>query len=119
MQTKNQTLNITDLSIDQLILWNDNPRINPVETEKDAILQLFQKDPSGMYNLIKDICENSLLSANNLLVSPETNGMFLVIEGNRRISAIKCILNPNILKNTPFEKYIKKIANLNKKILIF
>lgn len=117
MQLNNKTSEITELSIENLVLWTDNPRIVSVETEKDAILQLFQKDAPGMFNLIKDICENGLLSANNLLVSPVPNGKFLVIEGNRRISALKCILDPDILKDTPFETYSKKILKLNKENL--
>ena len=107
---------IINLAINNLDIWIENPRIEKSENENDAILKIYHKLKSKMVNLTEDISKNGLLNANNILVVEDSNkkGHYTVIEGNRRISAIKTILNPEILYGTP---YYEKIKTLDKTIV--
>lgn len=108
-----------NISLDSLEVWNDNPRIVTKNSEEDAIVSIFKSDSRGMYNLCKDICDNWLSPANNLLVYFDKKiNKYIVIEGNRRISALKCILNPTLLTGHLDEGYIKKLSKLNKSKII-
>lgn len=100
-------------------MWSLNPRIaeiksednklylNSINDEKTLINTILNKDIEKFKNLAIDISENGLISANNILISPNEDNSYTVIEGNRRIACIKCIKNPKLI----YDKNIQEIFN--------
>lgn len=105
-----------ELQIDEIEIWTDNPRIGTVMSEHDAINTLIEVvSEKKMLNLANDICSKGLSPA-ELPVVVYKNGKYLVYDGNRRFTVIKCILNPEIIEDdfcrSEFEKLNKNHASL-------
>lgn len=90
----------TPRSIEQLRLWNENPRLNP--EEKHITLADFTEDfiaddneKKHFFNLLKSIAEE-YVPADPIIVwkDPESQ-KFYVAEGNRRVLALKLLNDPN------------------------
>ena len=102
------------LNLEELIVWSDNPRQGPQENEDiseiEAINILIEVvGPEKMYNLIADIFGFKGLLGNVNPVVVLTDEKYLVYDGNRRISALKILRNPDIVED---EQLRQKIYNL-------
>lgn len=90
----------TPRSIDQLRLWNENPRLNP--DEKHITLADFTEDliadeneKKHFFNLLKSIA-TEYIPADPIVVWKDVESQkFYVAEGNRRILALKLLNDPN------------------------
>ena len=100
---------ITD--IDNLLLSLENPRLDESNNQSEAIDKMVENQGNKIYALAKDIATNGLNPIEDIAVIKREDGKFTVREGNRRITAIKLINNPSILKN-------KNASLLNKFIRI-
>lgn len=91
---------VENLSPDHLELDIENPRfgIRKVGSEEEAIEVLFKQ--SDLRELWYSIAENGFLQFETLVaLRPKNAGeKYVVIEGNRRLAAVKTLLNPDILK---------------------
>lgn len=109
---------VSEVKVVDLVLWSNNPRyMDEIFDEKEIIKALFTKDNTTLekqYLLAKDIIENGLVQADLPIVVPiENEDKYTVYEGNRRIAAIKSIINPSLLD---FDKStMKKFENLKEK----
>ena len=87
------------VDIDRLIPDPENPRIPVQESALDTILALVKEDKDGLFTLARDIVEMKGVNPAELLsVTPLSNDMFVVREGNRRIAARRLLRNPEQLK---------------------
>lgn len=89
------------IPIDKLHLHLSNPRCLFTLSEDDALYELFvdqggNQRSNKLLALARNIAENGLNPTDLVMVKPAENG-FTVREGNRRVAAIKCSLNPNII----------------------
>lgn len=100
---------ITD--IDNLLLSLENPCLDESNNQSEAIDKMVENQGNKIYALAKDIATNGLNPIEDIAVIKREDGKFTVREGNRRITAIKLINNPSILKN-------KNASLLNKFIRI-
>jgi hypothetical protein len=86
--------------IELLCLDLDNPRLQtgsdlPANSEDEVIESLVQI--AALDELVTSICTNTYLNLEPLIVIGDKNsGPFKVLEGNRRLAAIKLILNPEL-----------------------
>lgn len=107
------------LSIDNILLSLDNPRLDESFDQINVIKKMIENQGSKLFELAKDISQNGLSPIEDIAVTPSDNGQFVVHEGNRRITAIKLLNNPEILKNLDQSLY-NKFSHLsnekNKKI---
>lgn len=107
------------LSIDNILLSLDNPRLDESFDQINVIKKMIENQGSKLFELAKDISQNGLSPIEDIAVTPSDNGQFVVHEGNRRITAIKLLNNPEILKNLDQALY-NKFSHLsneeNKKI---
>ena len=94
--------NIFSVSPEQLVLDKDNPRLLPEEysgqdmaTDEDVIKALAQYD---LEELLQSIAQNGYLNIEPLYVVPEAGGKYKVLEGNRRLAAIKLFRDPVLAK---------------------
>lgn len=90
------------MEIDKLLIWSENPRhIEATENMKfseNEVINILVNTVGYryMYNLAEDIFYKGLMG-NILPVVVADKDKYLVYDGNRRISAIKILLNPSIL----------------------
>jgi hypothetical protein len=100
---------IIDLA--ELVVNPENYRFDPVETQSDAIDLMLEERGNEIFNLAKHIIENGLDEAKNLRVTEIKKDLYKILEGNRRITALKCLHNPSLIKN---ESLRNKFINLSK-----
>ena len=87
-------------SIDNIHLWNENPRLNP--DEKHITLADFaeditddENDRHNFLDLVKSISVNGFIPADPIVVWKDpASSRFYVAEGNRRILALKLLREP-------------------------
>ena len=99
------------VEIENILLDNQNPRLKTIhEQEIECLKEILEKSEEKLLNLIIDIAEKGLNPFENIGVLKLKN-KFLVLEGNRRICALKILNNKNLVKNIN-PKFYKKISNL-------
>lgn len=86
-------------SVDQLKLWNENPRLNPMEehrTLKDFAEDLTtdQSDKQALFDLAKSIVDKGFLQFEPIVVWQGDDNRFYVAEGNRRVLVLKLLRHP-------------------------
>ncbi len=92
------------ISIDRLILDPQNPRLpKSMFNKSEAEIINFLLTDASLVELMLAIGKNGFFEGEQLLVIPQGDN-YLVIEGNRRLSAVKLLNNKDLAK-----KYIGKI----------
>lgn len=86
-------------SVDQLKLWTNNPRLDPLEnyiTVADFADELVRAktDRDDFVKLVRSIAVNGFLSFEPVIVWQDDKGKFVVAEGNRRVLVLKLLRNP-------------------------
>lgn len=104
---KTQTVKITNL-----LLSVENPRFEKVESQREAIDIMVGEQRDKLINLAKDIVEAGINPGELTFVTPEKDNMFKVLEGNRRVAALKLLNSPELLKDKhkSFTKKVKVIS---------
>ncbi|MBO7195164.1 MAG: ParB N-terminal domain-containing protein [Alistipes sp.] len=86
-------------SVDQLRLWNNNPRLNPDEkhisiSDFAEDLTADQSDKQALFDLAKSIVDRGFLGFDPIVVWQDENEKFYVAEGNRRVLVLKLLRHP-------------------------
>ena len=104
----------TPRSIEQLKLWNENPRLNP--EEKHITLADFTEDliadeneKKHFFDLLKSIAVEYIPADPIIVWKDEVSQKFYVAEGNRRILALKLLNDPNKAPKS-IRAYIRNLA---------
>lgn len=102
-------VNIKKIGLSELNLNPDNFRYEPASSQREAIDIMIKKE-KGLFALAKDILENGLNPNDKIAVvyAGTEEESPTVLEGNRRVLAMKLLDNPNL---------IEKNENLKKKFL--
>lgn len=93
-----------------------NPRLpNGVPAQADAQRMLWASDSDKMLELAEDIVENGLSPAESLMVMNEPVGskQYTVLEGNRRLSALKSLRDPDELSTAISTAQLKRLKKLS------
>ena len=95
------------ISLDKLYIWTDNPRIPTVYEEREAITLIYSViGAHRMINLMKDIV-NVGLQINESIIVVEKSGLYYVYDGNRRVSAIKTLMFPELIDDENTRKKVE------------
>jgi hypothetical protein len=100
-----------EIALESLLLDPGNPRHDPVTGQREAI-DAFLKDRTESQQLLrlaKDIAENGPSPIDLVMVVAE-NGTFVVVEGNRRVLAMKLLKHPALAKGFKIEKAISEVS---------
>ncbi len=99
-----------NLKISSLLLDHHNPRIPQAESQREAIQSILDEQQEKLANLADSIVEEGLSPADNVLVmrSPDDDKKFIVLEGNRRIAAVKIMHNINVLSDLRISPALRK-----------
>lgn len=82
------------IPVAKLKLDTSNPRHEKVNNQNDAIIKIFDREQDSMVEIAKDIHDYGLDPTLGFWVMPEDD-RFIVLEGNRRLSSIFCIMDPS------------------------
>ena len=97
-----------ELSIDELLLDEENPRIGSVNSQSEALEAIVQLNVAHFRNLMLSIKDNGLDPGDNFyVIAVEDEPDFIVLEGNRRLSSLMVLNNPDLLKGTEVADTIK------------
>lgn len=90
----------TPRSVDQLRLWNENPRLNPEEKHitladftEDLIADEYEK--KHFFDLLKSIAIEYIPADPIIVWKDDVSQKFYVAEGNRRVLALKLLNDPS------------------------
>lgn len=100
------------LSVASLHLDPKNPRLGGAlesSAPREVIQYLFDNEKA--YDLAHSIAARGYFPTEPLLVVKE-NGNFIVIEGNRRLAALKALNNPELLEGN-FQRKVERLARRN------
>lgn len=108
------------IDINKLVVNPKNYRFDPVENQGQAINLMLEEKGPEILNLASHIAEHGLDEAKAFRVLEIKKDLFLVLDGNRRSTAIKCLLEPSLTKSeslkNKFIKISKEIKNIPKEI---
>lgn len=118
MEEENYT--ISRIRVSNLMLNLQNYRFKPQENQREAINQMLRNQGDKLYKLAEDIVENSLNPSEYLMVTPIDDGnagkrLYKVLEGNRRITALKLLAIPENIEGEEFSKIKAKFQKLHKR----
>jgi hypothetical protein len=88
-----------DIKVAVLHLDEQNPRHEHHQTpsEQDLIADLFKGiDGPKMVKLAEHIAANGMSPTDNIMVIPNGDGTFTVVEGNRRLASVKLLADPTL-----------------------
>jgi hypothetical protein len=97
------------LPVESLLVDPRNPRHETVTGQSAAIKAIVDEQGIKLVNLARDIAERGLNPLDRVLVV-KSGKSYTVLEGNRRVVALKLLKNPKLADGTPIAAEIKKIA---------
>lgn len=103
---KEKQLRITDLQLD-----TGNYRTGKQADQRETIHALIEEQKHKLVHLARDILENGLSPLERIMVSPVggEKHRYTVIEGNRRVAAIKLLFQPDLAENTTWHNAFKRL----------
>lgn len=104
---------ITYLKAEDLKFDWQNPRLVQYSikqnTKEDIILNILW-DEMAVNEIVMSILAHGFFE-NEAMYAVEENGELVVVEGNRRLAAVKAILNPSLIKTSGMNKYASQITS--------
>ncbi|CAI2448499.1 Uncharacterised protein [Serratia liquefaciens] len=100
-----------NLSVANLRLDRENPRIPeyaPKKNTKDILDYLFEHEK--IERLAKKIVDKGFINHDPIYVIKE-NDNYVVVEGNRRVSALKCLLEPDLAPSARSRRSMERLKN--------
>ncbi len=103
-----ETFKLTELRLDQ-----KNYRIGAVASQRDAIAAIIEDQRRKLVNLAEDLLALGLSPGEPIWVTRDVDapGMYVVLEGNRRIAALKIMEAPALAAGTVVEKAFSVLAS--------
>jgi hypothetical protein len=107
------SLKQTQVDVDELLINKENYRLDQrkITTVEDAMDMLFEEE--DIIGMAKDIVSFGGLYPQESLLVVKEGRKNIVLEGNRRTLAIKCILNRKLVPRRFREKFEKAVGNIN------
>lgn len=118
VKESNMEIGIKDnIEVEKLLFDSQNPRVpKGLQGEKnEAKIIKYMVTSGNVTDLMESIAETGYSDAEPLLVVPGENGMYIVVEGNRRLAALK-LLNKPELTDLRVKQIQEIIANANAEI---
>lgn len=103
---------VTEFSADQLYFDVHNPRLVEFAisegTSEDVILNTLWSE-MAVDEIVLSILANGYFE-NEAMLAVKEKGKYVVVEGNRRLAAVKVILKPDLLADSGMDKYKNRIT---------
>ena len=99
------------IPVESLLLDVENPRHERVQTQGQAIDAVIEDQGAKLVRLATDVAEKGLSPIDRMLVIKNRGKQtYTVVEGNRRITAVKLLRNPDLAAGSPFEKEFRELS---------
>jgi hypothetical protein len=106
---KTKTIKISSLFLDL-----DNSRFPETpDSQREALVQMVSLQGDRIVQLARDIVENGLDPSENIIVYKDADNRNIVAEGNRRLTTLKLLNQPDIIPSNNITNKIKKIIQTN------
>lgn len=97
------------LKVDSLELDLENPRITLATDQRDAMQKIITEQKVRLVNLAENIAAKGLNPMNRFLIMRSLRaGKFIVLDGNRRVLALKVLKNPHLLVSLQMPDALRK-----------
>ena len=97
------------LSIDEMLLDLENPRLGSASSQSEALASIVRLNLGHFANLMASIRDDGLDPGDSLyVIRSQESRDFVVLEGNRRLSALIVLSNPDVLAGTDLSETMKK-----------
>jgi len=107
-----QSGTIQPIPLQNLLIDLRNPRYDPRSSQRDALTKIAHAQAEKLINLAQDILDKGLNRSDIPMVTPEGD-MFTVLEGNRRLAALKLMSSPALVESLGLpQKLTKKFKEL-------
>lgn len=103
------------VAIEKLGLDFLNPRYEEAENQRDALQKMLSNQKKKLVNLAESIIENGLNPSDIPIIINGKGSGYTVLEGNRRITALILLSQPQIvdlISDSSLKKSFKKLHNL-------
>jgi hypothetical protein len=105
---------LVELSWADLVLDEENPRLEEGgETTRESINALIELDATKQINIARDIAESGTLSPFELPGVILEDGLYIVVEGNRRVAALKMLKAPDLIDDQRIRRRVEAIISAN------
>lgn len=106
---KTKELRVTDILLDA-----GNYRTGKQDDQRKAIKALIEEQKGKLVVLARDIIESGLSPLETVMVYavPGEKNRYVVIEGNRRVAAMKLAMQPELAAETTWHKAFQKVHKL-------
>src|SRR4051812_27709386 len=99
------------LSWAELVLDSENPRLDDGgDNNRETLNSLLESDTEKQITLARDIATTGELSPLDLLGVVSEDGTYIVVEGNRRVAALKMLKSPELINDLRLRRRIERIA---------
>lgn len=99
--------NTKDINLADLLLDEENPRLPTTVGRKQAQMVQYIARTTSITEIMTAIAENDYFPGEPLVVLPGPGGKFIVVEGNRRLTALMLLQDPSLY---PKSRKIREIA---------
>jgi len=104
-----------ELSVDDLLLDPDNPRIGSADSQAEALEAIVRLDANHFRTMMRSIVDHGLDPGDSLYIinEAEHGGGYTVVDGNRRLAALKVLNEPAVLQGTGLgDTIVKRLAKV-------
>jgi hypothetical protein len=107
---------IQAIPLSSLLIDLSNPRHSEQASQRDAIATIAADQGPKLATLAQDIAERGLNPGDlPLVTSTDQDGLFTVVEGNRRIAALKLLVSPTLASSVGLPKHLRtRFGDLHK-----
>lgn len=113
MSQNQENPQIVYMSSTDLVFDKENPRLvefGASEYSEERLINLLWKE-MAVDELVMSILAYGFFEHEPLYVMAGQNGKFIVLEGNRRLAAIRSLLNPDVVSGGKMDKFVEKISD--------
>lgn len=98
---------LKDVALTDLLLDEGNPRIRAAHDQRACVERILRKE-DHMVNLMKDIANRGLTTM-PIIVMPTGDGRYKVMDGNRRVTALKLLNFPDSCPDERLKPLLKQL----------
>lgn len=100
--------NIEPISLANLLIDLQNPRYDLRSSQREALTTIAHDQGPKLVNLAEDIVDKGLNPSEAIMVTPYDESSYVVLEGNRRIAALKLISSISLLESVGLPQRLTK-----------
>lgn len=112
-----QAAKMKQIPVEDLLIDLQNPRYDIRNSQREAITTIAHDQGLKLVNLAEDIIDKGLNPSEVVMVAPFDETNYVVLEGNRRIAALKLISSQSLLESVVLpQKLTKRLKSLHDQV---